>query len=175
MHIMKKAITTIALSLGLLMSVSGLAQTQKIGHINADALLEAMPETATIQKQIEAYRAQLQKDLKDMEAELETKYNAYVAGEKLMTQVNKEIKQREIQELQGRIQEYQQKASQDLQNKQIELITPIIEKATKAVSDVAKENGFSYILDSSESKAVVIFVDKGIDIMPLVKKKLGIQ
>jgi outer membrane protein len=172
---MKKAISTIALTLGLLISATSYAQTQKIGHINADLLLEAMPETAQVQKEIEAYRTQLQKDLKEMETELETKYNAYVANEKMMTQLSKETKQREIQELQGRIQEYQQRASQDLQNKQVELITPIIEKATKAVSDVAKENGFTYILDSSESKAVVVFVDNGIDIMPLVKKKLGIQ
>ncbi|MGB0177823.1 MAG: OmpH family outer membrane protein, partial [Owenweeksia sp.] len=69
-----------------------------------------------------------------------------------------------------------QKAQEDLQQKQVELLTPIIEKATKAVQDVAKENGFTYILDSSPSKAVVIFAaDNSEDVMPKVKAKLGIQ
>ncbi len=172
---MKKVITTLFLSLGLLIGSTAVAQKQKIGHVNADELLQMMPETAKIQKEIEAFRTQLQKEVEEMETELETKYQSYVQNEKMMTQLSRETKQKEIQELQGRIQEYSQKASQELQNKQIELVTPIIEKATKAVSEVAKENGFSYILDSSQSKGVVIFAENGEDIMPLVKKKLGIQ
>jgi outer membrane protein len=76
--------------------------------------------------------------------------------------------------LQMRIQEYSQRAQQDLQQKQVQILTPVIEKATKAVQDVAKENGFSYILDSSPSKAVVVFAENGEDIMPMVKAKLAI-
>ncbi len=172
---MKKAITTIALSLGILFSANLAAQNQKIGYINADNLLQLMPEITTVQTELEGYRDQLEKDLEEMEKELETKIAGYRKNEQMMTQLSKETKAKEIQELQVRIQEYQQKAGQDLQNKQMELITPIIEKATKAVKEVAKENNFTYILDSSESKAVVIFAENGIDIMPLVKKKLGLQ
>ena len=65
-------------------------------------------------------------------------------------------------------------AQEDLQNKQVELLTPIIERATTAVQNVAKANKFTYILDASESKAVVIFAQDGEDIMDKVKKELGI-
>ncbi|MGK0406969.1 MAG: outer membrane protein, partial [Roseivirga sp.] len=147
---------------------------QKIGHINADELLQLMPETKLAQTELEAYGRQLEKDLTDMEAELKNKIDSFRANEKMMTTLARETKTQELQELQMRIQEYSQRAQQDLQQKQVEILTPVIEKATKAVQDVAKENGFSYILDSSPSKAVVVFAEDGEDIMPMVKAKLAI-
>lgn len=155
------------------MSFSAFAQ-QKIGHINADELLQLMPETKTAQAQLETYGKQLEKELAEMEDELDAKYKAFVDNQAVLTALAKQTKQQELQQLQQRIQEYGQNAQRDLQNKQVELLTPIIDKATKAVQDVAKENGYSYILDSSQSKAVVIFQTDSTDIMKLVKKKLGI-
>ncbi len=169
---MKKILVLAALFLGL--SSTAIAQ-QKIGHINADELLAMMPETKTAQAELEKYGKQLEKDLTDMETELQTKIQSFRSNEKMMTTPTREMKTKELQELQGRIQEYSQRAQQDLQEKQVELLTPVIEKATKAVQEVAREKGFAYILDSSPSKAVVIFSEKGEDIMPLVKAKLGIQ
>lgn len=174
---MRKQFTTIALSLLVAFSFSVSAQeakTEKIGHINADALLQAMPETKAAQKELETYGRQLEKDMTDMETELETKISEFRSNEAMMTKLSKESKAQELQQLQMRIQEYSQGAQQDLQQKQVELLTPVIEKATKAVKEVARENGFTYILDSSPSKGVVIFAENGVDIMPLVKKKLGL-
>lgn len=171
---MKKQFTVFAFALGMLLSFGAMAQ-QKIGHINADELLQMMPETKTAQTQLEAYGKQLEKDLTDMQNELQAKIQKYRDDDKMMTNLSRETRTREIQELQQRIQEYSQKAQEDLQNKQVELLTPIIDKATKAVQEVARENKFAYILDSSQSKAVVIFAEGGIDIMDMVKKKLGLQ
>ncbi len=169
---MKKVLLALALFVG---TASVALAQQKIGHINADELLQLMPETKKAQSELEVYGRQLEKDLTDMEAELESKIASFRTNEKMMTTLARETKTQELQELQRRIQEYSQRAQQDLQNKQVELLTPVIEKATKAVQDVAKEKGFSYILDSSPSKAVVIFAENGEDIMPLVKAKLAIQ
>jgi outer membrane protein len=168
---MKKVLLALALFVG---TASVAIAQQKIGHINADELLQLMPETKLAQTELEAYGRQLEKDLTDMEAELKNKIDSFRANEKMMTTLARETKTQELQELQMRIQEYTQRAQQDLQQKQVEILTPVIEKATKAVQDVAKENGFSYILDSSPSKAVVVFAEDGEDIMPMVKAKLAI-
>ncbi len=171
---MRKQIAVLALAIGTMLSFGANAQQQKIGHINADELLQMMPETKAAQAQLETYGKQLEKELGEMEAELEAKYKKFVDDQAVLTTLAKQTKQQELQQLQQRIQEYSQNAQQDLQNKQVELLTPIIDKATKAVQEVAKENGYSYILDSSQSKAVVIFQTDSTDIMPLVKKKLGL-
>lgn len=170
---MKKQLTVLALAFGMLVSFGAAAQ-QKIGHINADELLQLMPETKAAQTQLEAYGRQLEKDLKDMETELQAKIAKYREDDKMMTNLSRETRTKEIQELQGRIQEYSMAAQEDLQNKQVELLTPIIERATTAVQNVAKAEKFTYILDASESKAVVIFAENGEDIMDKVKKELGI-
>ena len=156
-------------------AINAQAQTQKIGHINSDELLAMMPEAQAAQTSLEDYRAQLEKDMREMEAELETKIAAFQQNQQIMTNLSRETKTREIQDLQARIQEFGQSAQQDLQAKQVELISPIIDKATNAVKEVAKENNFTYIMDSAPSKATVIFFDNGEDILPLVKAKLGIQ
>lgn len=174
---MKKQLTVLALAIGMLLSFGAKAQnqSQKIGYINADELLQMMPETKAAQKQLQDYQAQLQKDLTDMQQEYQNKLNDFQKNKDMWTKLTLDTKTKEIQDLQNRIQDYGSKAQEDLQNKQVELLSPIIDKATKAVQDVAKENGFAYILDSSESKAVVIYAGGGTDIMPLVKKKLGLE
>lgn len=176
---MKKQLTALMLAFGVMMSFGTFAQEaelpQKIGHINADQLLQMMPETKSAQEQLQAYGQQLEKDLAEMEKELQTKTQTFRQNQDVMTTLSRDTKIRELQELQGRIQEYSMKAQEDLQNKQVELLTPIIEKATNAVQKVADDNNFSYILDSSESKAVVIFAGNGVDIMPMVKQELGLQ
>lgn len=168
---MKKIIILAALFFGL--SSTAMAQ-QKIGHIDADELVGMMPEAKLAEEELKKYSEQLQKDLTDMETELQARIATFRENEQMMTTVTRESKAKEIQQLQMRIQEFSQLAQQDLQNKQVELLGPIFEKASKAIEDVAREKGFAYILDSSQSKAVVIFAEGGEDIMPLVKAKLGI-
>lgn len=173
---MKTAIKTLAL--GLLMvigSAATQAQNSKIGHINVDQLISLMPETKEAEASLQAYAQSLETDLTDMQTELQTKVNNFRANEKVMTELSKETKYKEIQDLDTRIQEYQQKAQQDLQMKEMELLTPVLEKAQNAITEVANEGGFAYILDSSNSKGNVIYNEGGNDIMPLVKTKLGLQ
>ena len=53
-----------------------------------------------------------------------------------------------------------------------ELVQPFIDKAKAAVKEVAKENKYTYIINSIED--VVLYSEASDDVMPLVKKKLGI-
>jgi outer membrane protein len=90
-----------------------------------------------------------------------------------MSDLIRQTKEKELSDLQSRIDAFQTKAQQDLQDKQAELLQPIIEKAKNAVQEVAKENKCSYVLNKIED--VILFSDPADDLLPLVKKKLGIQ
>ena len=63
-----------------------------------------------------------------------------------------------------------QAANEDLQKRKAEGLNPIIEEARKAVSAVAKEKGFAYVLDVS-----TLLVADGTDIMVDAKAKLGVK
>jgi len=108
-----------------------------------------------------------------MKAEFENKYLDYQSQAAGMSDLIKQTKEKELQDLQARIDAFQQKANSDLQAKQQELVQPFIDKAKLAINEVAKENKYTYILNAIED--VVLYKEATEDIMALVKKKLGIQ
>jgi outer membrane protein len=169
---MKRIIALFAISTLLL--AANTTQAQKIAHINVDELLGLMPETQAAEKEMQNYAQQLERDLQEMQEDAQTKYQNLVNNQNNWTQLRITKEQEELETMAQRIQQYQVQAQQDLQDKQMELMEPIIEKAQNAVNDIAREKGYTYVLDSSQSKGVVIFVEKGEDILPLVKAKLGI-
>lgn len=150
------------------------AQNQKIGHINTSDLLQIMPGRDSAKIVLEQYAQSLQQDLQQYQQEFKAKYEKYLAEEASMPKLMKETRQEELMQMEERIRKYQENAQKELQTKEQELLQPILERAQNAIDEVAEENGFTYILDTS-SGAVVFVADKGIDIMPLVQKKLGIE
>jgi outer membrane protein len=169
-----KTIKVILLAAVITMSFSVFAQKSvKIGHINSNELLAAMPERETIQKSIEDYAAQLTTTMDAMRKEYESKVADFQSKQDVMTDIIRDNKIKEITDLEKRITEFQKTAQTDLQKKEEKLLQPIIDKAKQAIDDVAKENNYTYVLDSS--MGVVLYSIESDDILPLVKKKLGIN
>ena len=90
-----------------------------------------------------------------------------------MSDLIRQTKEKEITDLQARIQAFQQSADQDLGAKQAELFNPLIEKVKNAISDVARENNYNYIFDVGTG--ALVFYENGDDVLPLVKVKLGVK
>ena len=82
------------------------------------------------------------------------------------------VKISEITNLEQRIQSFQQNAQESLQAKEQELLEPIISKARKAIDEVFQDGDFTYILDKSIGS--ILFAKESENILPLVKKKLGL-
>ena len=145
----------------------------KIGYIDFNTLLAAMPGIDSVKIKLQNYQKTLTDQMDAMKAEFENKYLDYQSQSSSMSDLIRQTKEKELSDLQGRIDAFQQKASQDLQTRQQELVAPFIDKAKTAITDVAKENKYTYILNAIED--VVIYKDATDDVMALVKKKLGIQ
>lgn len=144
----------------------------RLGHINSQELLELMPEKAVAFKKAESLATELQKKLETMSAEYEQKVTAYQAKEATMSQTIKQSTVAEITSLQQRIQQFQTTAQDEIAKEEQRLLQPILDKARNAISNVAKTNGFAYIFDISSGATVY---EGGEDVLPLVKKELGIQ
>ena len=163
-------------AVALIMGCSFASQAQnpvKIGYIDFNTLLAAMPGIDSVKIKLQTYQKTLTDQMDAMKAEFENKYSDYQSQSASMSDLIKQTKEKELSDLQGRIDAFQQKASQDLQAKQQELVAPYIEKAKAAIKEVAKENKFTYILNAIED--VVIYKDETDDVMALVKKRLAIQ
>ncbi len=168
-NVIKSAVVVIACTL-----FTGYKSTaqNKLGHINASLLITMMPEAKDADKKIQDYYTALQDQMKTLQSEFQTKYADFQKNEKNLSDANKSVKGKELQDLQDRIQTFQQTAQQQATSKNQELMQPVITKATSAIEAVAKENKISYIFDTSKGEFLV--VPDSEDILPLVKKKLGI-
>jgi len=169
---MKKIV--LFLACGLLIGNIALAQSAlKIGYVNSATLLQAMPEKAKADSDLSKYAKSFQDQIDIMMKEYQTKAQAYQSGEKTMTDAMKEVKAKEIQDLQNRIESTQQSAQEKLQTKKQDLYAPVLDKADKAIKDVAKEKNFDYILDAQGG--ALLFGKEEYDVTPLVKAKMGIK
>lgn len=148
------------------------AQSLKLGHINSAELLSMMPEIKVADKQLQDFGAQLEGQLKTMTTEYQTKLQDYQSKEAMMAEPIKQSKEKEIVDLQTRIQEFQQTAQQSIEKKKEELYAPILKKAETTITGIAKEMGYAYIFDTSVGS--VIYGQESDNIMALAKKKLGI-
>jgi outer membrane protein len=150
------------------------AQTLKFGHIDFQQLLSAMPEREAAKTALEKVQADLESKLGLMQKEYSEKGKEYVAlaQTKDANEALVKAKQDEVQSIQERIQTFQQTAQESLQKEESKQFQPVIEKARKAISDVAKEQGLLYVF---EVNGVLYHSEQSVDLLSLVKTKLAIK
>ncbi|HEY9001214.1 MAG TPA: OmpH family outer membrane protein [Mucilaginibacter sp.] len=169
-----KKLLKVALIAVCIVFAGNLAKAQsKIGYVAVDQIVDQMPETKAAITTITAYNKQFIDQLTTMNNELQSKGQAYQAQRATMTDAIRTAKESELNDLQKRFQDYQNTAQQQVQAKQAELGKPIIEKVRAAVAQVAKEKGYTYVINSSQTDLVVS--PPGDDLAAEVKAKLGLK
>jgi outer membrane protein len=170
---MRHLLSVITFSLLLLVGASASAQTLKFGHIDFQQLVQGMTEYDTAQKAMAKLQTDLESQLSVMQKEYQTKGQEYVALVKQanVTDAIRQAKEADIQSLQERISTFQQSAQDNLQKEQTKQMQPVVEKARKAVSDVAKEQGLIYVFDAPS----ILYFDAAlsVDILAAAKSKVG--
>ena len=144
---------------------------QKIGRISSQEVVVNMTEYKEAQTQIEALAKDLQAQMETIQVEMNTKIQEYQKGAETMTDAVRQLKEKELNDLNTRLQEFNQVAQQELQKKEQELMEPIIKKANEAIAEVSKAGGYTVIFETGQ----MIYFDEAQvkDITPEVKAKLG--
>ena len=145
------------------------AQT-KVAHINTDLLLSLMPETKTLNADLEKLSKTYETELKAENDKLTAKLKKYEAEVNSQTDEVNQQRGAEVQQDQQNLYQASQVAREEISKKRDEQLKPILDKAKKAIEEVAKEQGFVYVLDASS-----LIVPNGTDLLPAVKTKLGIK
>ena len=153
------------------------AMAQKFAHIDATAVFQSMPETATAQTELQALQTQYQEEFDRMQEELRTKLDDYQKNEATFPEATKQRRQQELTDLNTRIQEYAQKTEQDLQAKYQEKLAPIQDKLLRAITEVGEAGGYVYVMDTSAQATPIVYTNPTLstDITDQVKAKLGIK
>jgi outer membrane protein len=150
----------------------------KLGYTNIDYVLSQTPEAKDIQNQLTIQRTQSENEMKRMSKELEDKYEAYQKGAAQMSDVIRGDREKELQGLQTRLQEFGRTAEQSLQTKYQSLVNPVVQKIQKAIDAVAKDEGYQYVFNldaGSNTIPILLVAPEENNITESVLKKLGID
>lgn len=171
---MKKRVAILSIIICLILSATSTnAQTTKIGAINLAEVIPYMPEYKKADTAMNEFQTALQQQYQDMVNEYQSQ-SAELSGKDSVkyNAAQLEVKRRQLNDLLTKLQAWNQTAQQMSQQKNDELMAPIKKKALDAVNAVAKENGYSWVISKDEKLLVSPASD---DILPLVKKKLGLK
>ena len=169
-----KKLFKVALVAVFMLATAGFAKAQsKIGYIDFNAVIEAMPDLKPIQTQLQAYQKTFVDQSQNMQSEFQKKGEAYEKGRQSMTDAARTAAESELQDMQKRIQDYNNNAQQQVTAKSNELFKPLSDKVKTAITAVAKEKGYTYVLDTQTTGLIVS--PPGDDLMASVKLKLGIK
>ncbi len=157
---MKKIYPVLTITFFILMfSLSSFSQALlKIGHVNFDEIMQALPERDSAQAVLGKESKELQTAYEEMSVNYNQLYDDYQKGLSSYSPVIKKATEDELLDKQKRLVEFEQNASTILQQRNTELLKPIIERINVAINKVASDNGFTYILDIS--KGSVVFTSK---------------
>jgi outer membrane protein len=146
---------------------------QKYGHLNFGNLISSLEETKAADTELEAYQKQLVTKGEEMASAWQQEAQAFaqkVQSGALAPKIQQE-KQAKLEEERNKILAYEKEVSQKVQAKRQELLEPLITRAEQAIKDVAEENGYIMIFDTSVFNAI-LFAEESDDVMELVKAKL---
>ncbi len=148
------------------------ASAQQMGRVNFNELVALMPEMDAARATITASQKEAEETYAAMVEEYQGKATQFQQKQASWTAAIRESKERELYDIQNRIQEFNNNISQELQQQQAQLMAPINEKASKAVQDIAKARKLLVVFD--ESQALYFDESAIVDITPEARKALGI-
>jgi len=146
--------------------------SQKIGYLSTNDLLVQLPEVKKADTILALYRDDMQKVYAGYVMEYQQKLADYQNNFESWSEVMREAAEEDLGKLQLRISEYEKQSTEKLEIKKQELYDPILDKVKAAIKQVGDENKFTAVMDG----ATLLYVGTdAVDILPMVKKKLGLQ
>jgi outer membrane protein len=169
---MKKIVTILLVAAGLVLSSNRSEAQTKFGFISLNDLYPSMPEYKKADTSMIDYRNAIGQQFEDMSKEYREQDSLLNSKDTAKyTKAQLELKRRNMNEMLTKLQGWNSQAQQMLTQREQELMTPIQKKASEIIQEVAKENGFTYVF----LKDALLVSPPSEDILPLVKKKLGLR
>lgn len=151
------------------------AQEVKFGHFDSQSFLQELPDVKEAQATLEAEAGKIEGQLATLNEDFQKMQSDYQSVAETLSAEDRTARETELSETYQKIQNFVQVSRQQLQAKQREMLTPIMQKLSRIVQEVGAENNFTYILEQNGNLTLYISPSLSVDITPLVKKKYGIN
>lgn len=173
---MKKLVLLFVLALGMITTqAQSPTASSKIGYADVDYIFGQMPEAKQIETELQSTQTQLKNQIDSKVQEFQKKLADYQKNLNTMLDAVRQNTERELTMLQENLQKLQQDAQTTIDNKRSQLMEPVFKKVGKAIEEVAKENGYTFVLNQQIGGLdVILYGDEHNDVSDLVLKKLGV-
>ena len=162
---LKSLLIATVLFLGASQTINAQAKT---AHVDVNEIISKMPAMLDAQKQLEKLSATYDAEYKKMVEEYQGKLKKYEAEAATVTEAINGERSKEVQDMQKRIVDYRDNAQKELQQKESDIVKPLMEKVRASIQKVGKAKGFQYVLDGS-----TLLLADGPNLTADVKKDLG--
>ncbi|HEV7703534.1 MAG TPA: OmpH family outer membrane protein [Gemmatimonadaceae bacterium] len=167
------ATAVVALTLSMSGILAAQAAAPKIVYVNSQKIIAQAPgradAEAQFQKEMDQYKAQVQK----MGDSLQTAIADYQKQQSTLTPAVKATREKDLRDRQAAYQQHVQQLEQTAQQREAELVRPIMEQINKIIEQIRTENSYSFILDAGSQAGVVVAADSSLDITDSVIKRLA--
>lgn len=134
----------------------------KMGFVNTETVIKELPDAKDASAQLEAMGMKIQDTLRMMQADFESKIEAFRKQEAMMSGDARKKEEESLKALQLRYAQYQQEKTAEVQRLREQFLAPIRDKVSAAIAAVAKEEKVSVVLD--KVGGVVLFSDDKMDL-----------
>jgi len=149
--------------------------SQKFAYIDSDYILNKIPEFKQAQDKLDALSAEWQKEIEKKFTDVENMYKSYQQEQILLTKPMKNKREEAIMRAEKEAKDLQRKyfAPQgELNLKRQELVKPIQDKIYDAVQQLASNNKYAVIFDSS-SDLIMLYSNPNLDKSDKILEILG--
>ncbi|MEL1253293.1 OmpH family outer membrane protein [Flavobacterium sp. DGU38] len=166
---MMKQIKTLLIAAVLILAANNSMNAQaKTAHVDVSEIMSKMPAMLDAQTQLQKLSGTYDAEYKKMIDEYQTKIKKYEAEAATATEAVNAERSKEVQDMQKRIGDYRDNAQKELQQKETDIVKPLMEKVKASIQKIGKAKGYQYVLDGS-----TLLLADGPNITADVKKDLG--
>ena len=166
---MMKQIKTLLIAAILILGASNTMNAQaKVAHVDVNEIMSKMPAMLDAQNQLQKLSGTYDAEYKKMVDEYQVKIKKYEQESTTVTDAVNTERSKEVQDMQKRIVDYRDNAQKELQQKETDIVKPLMEKVRASIQKVGKAKGFQYVLDGS-----TLLLADGPNLTADVKKDLG--
>lgn len=144
-----------------------------IVYINQDSLLDKYEYVKDMTKRINAKGSATQNDLASRDQAIRREIADYQKGAATMSADQRAQTEERLQRKGQEFQEYQQRASADIQQNRVSEQTTLFDKITDFLKTYAKEKGYKLILTYQHGNANMLYGDPSLDVTTDVIARLN--
>ncbi len=141
-----------------LFSSTAEAQDMKIGFVEPRAILERMPEMRAVEQRLQNFIQRLSEEISQKEQDLQRAYEEYQQRIGVISDAAREAEEERLGEMEFELRQMQSEAQQEFQERQAELMAPLLDQIQETIDAVARDRGIDYVLNTTTQAGDVIIL-----------------